>query len=91
MKNCNTATIAFDMICPECARLTEEYERLERACSTAIQALTTRGSTGSASEYIALNAAADQARVDSRTALLELQKHWGVHRGVSLVALKASA
>jgi hypothetical protein len=63
------------MECPECKRLTAEFERLERASATAIGMLRASAHTARANEYSRLRIAADEARVDSEVARLELEQH----------------
>jgi hypothetical protein len=82
---------AFSLNCSDCTWLTNEYERLERVRLIAAQTLTTRGLAGSARDYIALHAAADEARMNSGNALLELQRHWGVHRKTLLMAFRTKS
>jgi hypothetical protein len=82
---------AFPLKCPNCKTLTNEYERLNQACSKAEQAFATRGLTGSARDYVALNAAVEKARINSANALLELQRHWGLHRETLLMTFRAKS
>ena len=67
------------MECSECAGLRAEYERLERAYATAIDALAANVGIVRAGEYTWLRAAADEARSDSEVARLELEKHKRIH------------
>jgi hypothetical protein len=67
------------MECGQCDRLRLEYERLERAYAAAIDTLTTRSDTAPAAEYIRLRTFADDARLDSEVARLELEKHKRIH------------
>jgi len=67
------------MDCAECARLVVEYERLEQAYATVVNVLNSRTETATASEYMRLRADADEARLDSEIARLELGQHKRVH------------
>jgi hypothetical protein len=67
------------MECGECNRLRLEYERLERAYASAIDTLTTRSAIAPVAEYIRLRTFADEARLDSEVARLELEQHKRIH------------
>jgi len=64
------------MECSECNRLTDEFGRLERAYATAVGVLT---ASAHADEYARLRVAADEARIDSEVARLELEQHKRKH------------
>lgn len=63
------------MNCPECARLLDEYETLERAHATAVGRVAASAQSDNAREYQRLRARADEARLDSEVARLELEQH----------------
>lgn len=67
------------MDCAECDRLLAEYERLEQAYATAVNVLNSSAETANVSEYMRLRAAADEARLDSEVARLQLEQHKRVH------------
>ena len=67
------------MECSECDRLRSEHERLKRAYASAINILTARFDITPAAEYIRLRAIADEARIDSEVARLELEQHKRIH------------
>ena len=56
-----------------------EYERLERAYASAINTLTARSDIAPLAEYIRLRTVADEARIDSELARLELEEHKRIH------------
>jgi len=66
------------MACPECVRITIEYESLERTYAAAIENLTARPNAR-ANEYQRLRKMADKARLDAEVGRLELEKHLSVH------------
>jgi hypothetical protein len=63
------------MNCVECDRLRAEYERLLLAYASAVNLLSSRSGTAAAFEYMRLRAGADEARIDSEIARLELERH----------------
>jgi len=67
------------MRCLECDRLLAEYEKLETDYATTVQTLGARRDIASASEYIRLRTAADEARIDCEVARLELEQHKRIH------------
>jgi hypothetical protein len=68
------------MNCPECDRLTEEFERLERVYCSVIEALTKGRKSAPGRPFKALRTTCDDARRDSEMARLELLKHQEIHR-----------
>jgi hypothetical protein len=56
------------MACPECARLSTDFEQLGKAYNVAIQKLTARASTSSRTEYGKLRIAVEDARLNWRSA-----------------------
>ena len=71
------------MDCSECYRLAAEFERLARAYATAIGVLTASAHTARADEYAGLRVSADEARIDSGVARLELEQHWQKHAKIN--------
>jgi len=65
--------------CTECDRLQAEHARLEQAYATAVNTMNGRIETLAASEYMRLRAAAEEVRIDSEVARLELEQHKRVH------------
>jgi hypothetical protein len=65
--------------CGQCDRLRSEYERLERAYAFAINNLAARSGTAPLTEYTRLRVIADEARIDSEVARLELEKDKRIH------------
>ena len=72
--------------CPDCRRLSERFERLEDEYSVASRAVSMPGAPESGEEHIRLEAVALEARQNTRKALLELQRHWGIHRKTAMMA-----
>jgi hypothetical protein len=69
----------FSMDCSECIRLTAGFDRLERAYAAKVGILTASAHTAQANEYTTLKVAADEARIDSEVARLELEQHKRKH------------
>ena len=67
------------MDCSERIRLTAGFDRLERAYAAALGILSASARTAPAYAYNALRVAADQARLDSEVARLELEQHKQSH------------
>jgi hypothetical protein len=67
------------MYCVECDRLRGEYERLLSAYITGVNVLSGRSGAIPACEYMRLRADADEARIDSELAHLELERHKRIH------------
>src|ERR1700733_3386735 len=73
----------FSTECPQCTRLTADLDRLERAYAAALGVLTARAHIARGNEYNALRIAADEARIDSEVARLELEQHKRKHAKVN--------
>jgi hypothetical protein len=65
--------------CVEKTRLAKEYELVTSAFSEAVKKLYLRMGTSSKEEYAQLDRIADEARVNSERARLELEQHIAVH------------
>jgi hypothetical protein len=64
------------MACSECDRREAEYARLEQACARAVNTLnSSMGTLLPTPEYMCLRAAAEEARIDSEVARIELEQH----------------
>jgi hypothetical protein len=74
------------MDCPECSRLTNAYEHLERIYIAALNGFTNRKATTPVREYRTLRAAVDIARRNCEVARTELLDHQKVHRMVNRTA-----
>jgi hypothetical protein len=68
------------MNCPECNRLTVEYQRIGRRYASAVHLLNASIAGADVREYMKLRAAAHEARVDAETVRRELEKHTEIHR-----------
>jgi hypothetical protein len=66
------------MRCLECSRLTAEYDRLHLAYKTAFNAMIA-GGTVPDSDFPKLRLSADEARLESELARLELERHQQIH------------
>lgn len=71
--------LCSDLACAECDHLRGKFDRLERRYAHAYGVLTSFADTARASEYNRLKATADEARIDSEIARLELEQHRRVH------------
>lgn len=67
------------MTCSHCDRLQREFDRAERVYARAYGVFTSSALTPRASEYNRLKAIADEARIDSEVARLELEQHTRIH------------
>jgi hypothetical protein len=65
--------------CPECTRLLVKLEWLERLYTVAFDTMVERSGSTLGAEFIKLRMAADEARLDSEAAYLELQQHKRKH------------
>jgi len=65
--------------CTECICLQKEFDRRERAYAHAYGVLTSVSETARAHEYSRLRGIADEARIDSEVARLELEQHQKSH------------
>jgi len=66
------------MKCPECSRLAADYRRLNQAYTVAFDAMLA-ASKVPASDFIKVRIAADDARIDSELARVELEQHKQIH------------
>jgi hypothetical protein len=63
------------MNCVECDQLRDEYERLALAHASTVSLLNSSSGSAIAFEYMRLRTDADEARIDSEIARLELEQH----------------
>ncbi len=68
------------MDCPECLRLTTEYETVEMAYAAAVGEVPLKRGTVSAEEYERLSKRIDQTSLDLKVAGMMLAIHNGVYR-----------
>ena len=66
------------MVCPECARLLADYRRLDQAYGVAFDAMLA-ASKVPASDFIKVRIVADEARIESELAWLDLEHHQRIH------------
>jgi len=78
------------MECAECSRLTDQYERLEQACSAALQNLGAQRTSASKADYRALKAAYDLARRHAELSRRALSEHQLANHSQNMPFARAS-